>query len=210
MLVDPFVQNLFRGWRKKLSSPKATPFPLRSISGRLFLQPFQQSEVSLVKKWFDDQTTCELAFGVKAPWDVLDSMRTEYIAELQKDKLGVLSVLLQSSCPTETVGFVRYKLFSRGRQKSARVGIILGPTTIRGQGVGREAFQTLLSYLFERKGVATVELDTAIFNTAAQKCFEACGFQVIREVEFTSLATNWTERRLMMRLTRAQWEARGH
>ena len=200
------MQNLFRSWSKKFSSRNPTPYPLRSHSGRIYLQPLQSAEVKLVEDWFKDHETCELAFGVKASWDVLSAMRSEYIEELQRDKAGVLSVRVGSSQPGNgPVGFVRYKLFHRGRKKSARVGIILGPPEIRGSGIGREAFQTLLDYLFEQRGVRTVELDTAMFNVKARQCFESCGFVAVREVEFSTIHSDLVEKRLMMRLEKADW-----
>lgn len=163
----------------------------------------------MVEDWFKDRETCELAFGVKTSWDVLCAMRSEYIEELQRDKVGVLSVRLGSPDKTqEPVGFVRYKLFNRGRNKSARVGIILGPPKVRGSGVGREAFQTLLDYLFEKRGVRTIELDTALFNVKARQCFEACGFKAVREAEFNTIHGDSLERRLMMKLERADWLSR--
>jgi RimJ/RimL family protein N-acetyltransferase len=202
------VQNLFRSWSKKFSSRNRTPYPLVSSSGRIHLQPLQSAEVKLVEDWFEDRETCELAFGVKASWDVLLAMRSEYIDELQRDKVGVLSVRVGSSTTvSQPVGFVRYKLFQRGRKKSARVGIILGPPEVRGSGVGREAFQTLLNYLFEQREVITIELDTALFNTKARHCFESCGFVAVREVEFSTVHSGLTEKRLMMKLEKAEWSA---
>lgn len=203
------MQNLFRKWSRLISPKGPTPYPLISSSGRIYLQPLKSGEIKLVEEWFEDRQTCELAFGVKAPWEILSSMRSEYIEELQKDKIGVLSVRMgQVGSPKSLVGFVRYKLYHRGRQKSARVGIVLGPPSLRGQGIGREAFQTLLRYLFQDRQVQIVELDTALFNHQAQHCFQSCGFHPWREVEFTSISTEWTERRLMMRLTHSEWSLR--
>ena len=103
------------------------------------------------------------------------------------------------------IGFVRYKLFRKDRRKLARVGIVLGPTELRGKGLGREAFQTLLDHLFEKRRVTMVELDTAVFNHKAKACFEACGFEVIREMEFPSISGQWTEKRIVMRLPKTRW-----
>lgn len=166
-------------------------------------------EIRLVEGWFNDRETCELAFGVRASWDILNSMRSEYIEELQRDKVGVLSIRLADPIKCSSpVGFVRYKLFHRGRHKGARVGIILGPPEMRGSGIGREALQTLLGYLFETRGVRRVELDTALFNTQARQCFEACGFEAVRVVEFSTIHSPDVESRLMMQLEREQWVRR--
>ena len=202
------MQYLFRRWGKKFLSRTASHYPIRSASGRVLLSPLQKDEIRFIESWFQDRETCELAFGVKAPWDVLSTIREEYIEELQKDKVGVLSVYLEKGNKiSQPIGFVRYKLFEKGRRRQARVGIILGPPRHRGRGIGKEAFQTLLDYLFEQRNVKQIELDTATFNLQAQACFRACGFEPVREMEFTSINTQWTEKRLVMRLSKQQWEA---
>lgn len=200
------MKNLFRRWTKRIHPRSPSPYPLCSHSGRLSLRPLTDDETELVREWFRDRQTCELAFGVQAPWDVLSTIRTEYIDELQKDKVGVLSIrILDPGESLPTVGFVRYKIFRKGNTKSARVGIVLGPPEIRGKGVGREALQTLIGHLFSEREIRLIELDTALFNTPAQNCFLACGFKPVREAEFSSISAQWTERRLMMKLTYDEW-----
>ena len=191
-----------------LSRSSQERYPLYSESGRLSLRPIDDKEISLLKNWFCNRETCELAFGIQAPWNVLESIRSEYIEELKKDKVGVLCILEDSSEQnSKPVGFVRYKLFHRGRASSARVGIVLGESKTRGRGIGKEALQTLLDYLFQERKVKKVDLDTATFNTQAQACFRSCGFVPLREVEFKGINTDWVEKRLLMRLERAGWEA---
>jgi RimJ/RimL family protein N-acetyltransferase len=201
------VQNLFRRWKQRFQTRAPNHYPIQSSAGRVSLQPLTRDEICHVECWFKDRDTCELAFGVKAPWDVLSTIREEYLEELQKDKVGVLSVRLDSFPSAPPIGFVRYKLFSKGRKKQARVGILLGPTEHRGKGLGQEAFSTLLDYLFQTRDVQLIELDTAVFNEPAQKCFRRCGFSVLREMEFQSINAQWTERRLVMRLTKDEWTA---
>lgn len=205
------MHSLFRKWRQLFTSTTDHRFPLRSAQGRVTLQPFQRDDVRLVESWLKDRETCELAFGVKAPWNVLSTIRTEYIEELQKDTTGVLSVKVVPPSPNDakpdTIGFVRYNLFSKEMSKQARVGIILGPGALRGQGLGQEAFRTFIDYLFSARGVTLIELDTAPFNIPARSCFKACGFEVIRETEFVSINTQWKEKRLVMRLTKEKWRA---
>lgn len=202
------MQNLFRSLSEKLNFRTPTPYPLISNSGKIALQPLKDDELILVEEWFQDRETCELAFGVRAPWNILTAIRAEYMEELQRDKVGVLSVKLTQQIDHSNsglVGFVRYKLYHRVRKKSARVGIILGPPDNRGKGVGREAFQTLVDYLFSARQVHTIELDTALFNEKARRCFEACGFSAVREAEFPSMHGQGKETRLMMKLEREDW-----
>lgn len=106
------------------------------------------------------------------------------------------------------LGFLRYKLFRKDRRNLARVGILLGQAAHRGQGLGTESMMTLLEYLFEKRSVNLVELDTAHFNRGAQNSFLKCGFKTIRETEIIGLHGGWKEKRLIMRLTADDWQAR--
>lgn len=189
------------------SRPETT-LPLVSSTGRLMLTPLDDTHYPLLVDWFKDPESCRLAFGVDTDPETLAAMTTDYLAELQGDKSGVLLISLQvDDRATTPLGFLRYKLFRQGRNSLARVGILLGAAEHRGQGLGSEAMSTLISYLFERRNVQTVELDTAHFNSVAQRSFLKCGFQKVRETEVIGLHNRWTERRIIMRLTLQQWQA---
>lgn len=203
LVVIPFMHSLFR---RLLGQPAPTSYPLLSETGRLALTPLSDSDHELVASWFRDPDSCRLAFGVDTDSQTLAGMTTEYLDELRGDTTGVLMISTRETpTPSRTVGFLRYKLFRQSRRSLARVGILLGGAQDRGKGLGSEAMQTLLAYLFEQRSVEVVELDTAHFNGAAQGCFLKCGFQAIRETEIIGLHNRWTERRIIMRLTAADW-----
>lgn len=180
-------------------------FPLLSESGRLRLRPFTPGDHRTVENWFKDLASCRLAFGVDADTEVIQEMAEEYLADLRSDAQGVL--LIEDSSRGASLGFLRYKLFRKDRQSLARLGILLGLSEQRGKGLGSEAMRTLLSYLFESRGVDLIELDTASFNLGAQGCFRKCGFQTVREMEIIGLYNRWAEKRLIMRLSAEQWRA---
>ena len=180
--------------------------PLFSANGTLRLEALTLEELDSVDRWFSNLETCRLAFGVQAPPDQLESLRSEYMAELKKDRSGVLAIKKVSSEQVQEVlcGFVRYKLFTRGRTRGARVGIVLGEPKLRKKGLGRAAFLTLLNYLFKERKVQLIELDTALFNEGAQACFASCGFSTQKQTKFIT-ANGWAEERLVMQLTASQW-----
>lgn len=204
------MQSLFR---RLLGQPTSREsFPLLSAAGRLLLNPIRQEDHALVERWFQDFDSCRLAFGVDTDSQTLAGMTAEYLQELRADANGVLIISDASAVGRDDpcgqlapLGFLRYKLFRQSRRTLARVGILLGQSQHRGHGLGTEAMRTLLKYLFESRAVDVVELDTAHFNGAAQGCFLKCGFQAIRETEVIGLYNRWTERRIIMRLTVADW-----
>ncbi len=203
LVVIPCMHSLFR---RLLGQPAPASYPLLSESGRLSLSPITDEDHAQVADWFRDPDSCRLAFGVDTDTQTLAGMTSDYLDELRGDATGVLMIsTCQTSTPSPPVGFLRYKLFRQSRRSLARVGILLGDSHNRGQGMGTEAMRTLLAYLFEQRSVDVVELDTAHFNGAAQGCFLKCGFQSIRETEIIGLHNRWTERRIIMRLTASDW-----
>lgn len=198
------MHRLFRRLKGEKERPAA--FPVVSAEGRLRLDPISPEEVSLVEQWFSDFDSSRLAFGVDAEPELLSQLIQEYVDDLQKDRAGVLMVrLAQQTLEQTALGFVRYKLYRKSRRCTARVGIMVGTPGQRNQGLGREAMGALLAYLFGSRRVDRVELDTADFNLQAQRCFYACGFELLRETEVIDLHNRWTERRKVMRLERARW-----
>lgn len=204
------MRSLFR----RLFPSHATPtdparssdsFSLLSRAGHVKLSPLTDDDRGLLESWFHDSHSCRLAFGVDTDAETLSGMTEQYLQELREDASGILMISSTASL-SAPLGFLRYKLFRQSRRSMARVGILLGDPQYRGKGLGTEAMLTLLDYLFEQRAVDLVELDTAHFNIMAQSCFEKCGFRVVRETEVIGLHNRWTERRLVMRLPREQWE----
>ncbi len=179
--------------------------PLLSESGRLRLRPLLSQDHQAVAGWFADSESCRLAFGVDTDSETLAEMSREYLDDLRCDGRGVL--LIEEATANLPLGFLRYKLFRKDRRSLARVGIMVGASQQRGRGLGSEAMRILVRYLFETRGVDTIELDTASFNLGAQGCFQKCGFEIIREMEIIGLHNRWTEKRVIMRLSAEQWRA---
>ena len=179
--------------------------PLVSTSGTLRLRALSESDHQSLALWLSDPTSCRLAFGVDTDQETLKEMSKEYLDDLITDHRGVLWI--EDSSTSSGLGFMRYKLYRKDRKCLARIGIMIGDDSRRGEGLGREALATLLFYLFENRGVDVVELDTASFNHGAQRCFFHCGFEVVREMEIIGLHNKWTEKRVIMRLTSSRWKS---
>lgn len=205
-MVNESMHRLFRRLRGEPADPPS--YPIISKPGRLRLDPIASPEVALVARWFADLESSRLAFGVDASPDVLEQLIEEYIQELKADRTGVLMFRkADQELESEPSGFVRYKLYRKGRRRTARVGILVGDPSCRGLGMGSEAMGALLDYLFATRKVDMVELDTADFNLQAQRCFLNCGFELIRVTEVIDMHNRWTERRQVMRLEKKQWNS---
>lgn len=65
------------------------------------------------------------------------------------------------------------------RNRSASLGILIGPEEHRGKGHGTEAIRLLLDVGFTVLGLNNIMLSTYAFNLAGRRCYEKAGFRVI-------------------------------
>lgn len=142
------------------------------LSGeKVNLRILRKDDFDLIHRWLDDPELMELAFGLSTRHPNFETLVPSYkkeISDYQKSFFGI------ENKQQELIGFCSHSVFNlEGR---ARIGIIIGRRVDWNQGYGREAVSLLLHYLFNERHVKTVELDTAINNERAQRCFMACGF----------------------------------
>lgn len=79
------------------------------------------------------------------------------------------------------VGYISIRNI-RKIMKTARLGIVFDPTIIN-NGYGTEAIITLLDYYFNEVQMKILFLDVAKFNKRAIRCYEKCGFKIVREYQ---------------------------
>lgn len=195
--------------RHRLTKSK-NPCPIYSKERRLRLDPVSDKDFELISTWFSNAHTCRLAFGIDTDKETLTKMALDYLDEMRLEPAGILMIsdLNMKSQPPK--GFIRYKTFAKRPNRLGRVGILLGEQDTRGKGLGKEAMDTLLHYLFSNELVDTVELDTAHFNKAAQGCFAKCGFKTVREIEIVGINSKWVERRIVMQISSQDWSLKDY
>ncbi|MGE0493629.1 MAG: GNAT family N-acetyltransferase [Vulcanimicrobiota bacterium] len=178
-------------------------WPFESPNGRLLLRPLQRADIDHIRRWFHDKDLIRLAFGTSADGPTLDRLAREYCEEIQSGRRNALAIWTPDG---RFIGFVRFNLRRRGRERIARVGIMIGQRMYWNGGFGTEAMMALNAYLFTRRQTNLIELDTADFNTRAQRCFEKCGFRRKREQNLVSLVDGSSSTKIWMELDHARWQ----
>jgi len=67
-------------------------------------------------------------------------------------------------------------------KRESELGIVLDPAYIN-QGYGSEALWVFLGHYFETLKMQSLKLRTAKFNKRAIRCYQRCGFRIIKETE---------------------------
>lgn len=154
----------------------------------------------IIARWFKNTELMEFAFGVIDEDTVIHKIATDYYNDL---------IISTNAYAIETkggllIGFIRYSL-RRDSEPYGRVGILIGEKSQQCKGCGTEAVTMTLHTLFKEKSLTRVELDTAVFNTRAQRCFEKCGFQKTGEVTEVNFVTGEVSHKVLMRITREEF-----
>jgi len=79
----------------------------------------------------------------------------------------------------EIIGYINIKEIKKLR-KSAKLGIVFDPNHLD-KGYGTESILALLSYFFYQMNMKVMYLDVAKYNKRALRCYEKCGFTIIKE-----------------------------
>jgi len=169
------------------------------------LQPFQRRHLRLIREWFKDEDLLRLAFGVSASSDILLKLGRDFLSDLFFSSKELLMVTLPDH---GAIGLVSFAIREE-EGKIARVGILIGEMRRRGRGYGTDALKALIAHLFEKRKVRRVELDTALFNEQAQRCFLRCGFRKTGELSEIDFRNGQAVNKVMMGITREEYFAHG-
>jgi aminoglycoside 6'-N-acetyltransferase len=182
---------------------RPSEWPLRSLNGDLMLRPLRAYDLAEIGQWLEDPQVLRLAFGTEQDDTAVLRLGKVYLAEMDAARSSMLAIC---DGKERLMGFVRFSLFQGDEGRNARIGILLGRKETWNRGMGTTATQLTLQFLFERKGCRRIELDTAEFNTRAQRCFSKCGFEPIpRERRQPWMESSDSTPKVWMELSRPRW-----
>lgn len=103
---------------------------------------------------------------------------TEFLRQLEADLLVVNPSRRMFAIDTNDGEHIGNLMYYNGdlRRKVAEVGMSIGETRFRGQGLGSEAMTAFLSYLWDAYPYSTLFLHTLEWNARAHRSFARAGF----------------------------------
>ena len=162
------------GWGNKMNSEFRDSENIVLKSRKVLLRPFIREDVEKRSKWkpYPDP----LYFHYNMPEMTEDQKEAWYLK--RKSDLCALWLSIDDR-GGQLVGFIcLYKI--EPKTKTAWMGIYLGYEFID-QGMGTDAMLTLLRYYFEEMQFELLFLDVASHNKRAIRCYQKCGFEIIRK-----------------------------
>ncbi|MGB9638383.1 MAG: GNAT family N-acetyltransferase [bacterium] len=132
-------------------------------------------DIFIFQKYFDDPEIVKKAFGVTE----ITKQVQENISKLKKTMFINRSNFKAIKYNNKTIGFIQLAFENHNEVK---LGIVIGDKKLWSQNIGTISMKKIIKIIFENyKYVNQIVLDTAIFNTAAKKCFEKAGFKVYNQ-----------------------------
>jgi RimJ/RimL family protein N-acetyltransferase len=178
-------------------------------SPRLIYRAPELSDIPLFLTWLNDPHTRR--YLVRAhPLD--ETQERTFIESCNKPGGSDVVLLFVDKASSEAIGSVGLHRIA-AIDRTAELGLFIGPADRRGQGIGAEVIATMLDYGFDTLNLNRIGLSVYDFNAPGIACYEKIGFQregVLRQHRFIEgryvdvflyglLADEWRQRRPMTR-----------
>lgn len=166
--------------------------------GRVTLERFTQNDFKIFKSWLKSEREVAIFAGPIFNLPIDDEQLTHY---LNIEGIQPYRVVLNKS--KKVIGHCELN-FNHKIPRLSR--ILIGDTTIRGLGIGREIVLKMATLLFQDDKVMKVDLNVFDFNHQAIKCYQNVGFKMneITTKSHQFRHESWT--RLNMILSREDFE----
>ena len=145
------------------------------IGKQCYLSPIDINDAEKYTEWVNDQEISRhLTF---ASQNISVDRERELLAALAKEhNYGIID--RETGTLIGNVGLHNINYLHR----STEIGIFLGDKAYWSRGYGREALSLLIDYAYRILNMHNVFLRVYDYNTRAQNCYEAVGFQKIGEI----------------------------
>lgn len=166
---------------------------------KVILRPFEDGDFPYIEECLQDEEVIKLT-GSDSHYDRDFTLNWYKTRNEQNDRLD-LAIVDQSQ--DITVGEVVANLYDE-KNHSMNFRILIGPQG-RNRGLGTEATQLFIDYLFSHTTLKTITLSVFDFNPRAKRVYEKVGF-LVESIDEKELAFDgeWIDS-VNMKMSRAEW-----
>ncbi len=132
------------------------------------LKPFEKADLPQLNQWIANAQQLLLFSGDYFTFPIDENQIIHYLSDKQRLAFQVLH---------NKIPIGHAELYQENHQQARLCRILLSEGS-RGQGLGKQCIQALLTHCFDDLDLHTVHLNVFDWNLAAIKCYEKCGFQI--------------------------------
>lgn len=147
----------------------------RIFGDRIMLREFRASDKSSLMEWVNDPDVVgTLSDSFLLPKS--DSAIESWIkGNMERDSDKEAHFVVADRETERYIGQIDFHVID-WKNRSARIGLVIGAPWARGKGYGSEALRTLIDYAFRFMNLHRVDLLVREDNLSARRCYEKCGF----------------------------------
>lgn len=172
----------------------------------MHLRPLEEGDRDRVYEWLQDPELVSLTFIVPGP--TASDRKTftrvasdRYFDMLLTDPARQTFAIVLGGVHVGTVGLKKIDMNCR----KCEFFLEVGPSNLRGRGIGSAALSMVLDYAYVELGMQEVNLEVLEFNEGALKVYERLGFEHIGRLGWHFDTQNEYRQVLGMRLRDVEW-----
>ncbi|MBQ7501096.1 GNAT family N-acetyltransferase [bacterium] len=161
--------DFYYGKKNVLSVDKENGLELRKLI---------HGDIETIKKWLGERELAYIAFGLVK--DIPESDLRPFIDNYIKFMSNPFSpCFFVAVCDLDShlIALAKFDLRRVNGRLIALVGIIIGEKQNRSRGIGTKALRQLYRLLFDSYKVDMIEIETAVYNLPAYRCFKRLGMK---------------------------------
>ncbi len=178
-------------------------FKKTQITGKnISLRNFKKQDIIQVAAWMRDLELIRLSFGITAQKSQLKQLSECLLTELQYKYDKVLTITDLKKNPIGLIKYAEKYPDASNSGKIINIGIFIGERKNRDKSLGTEAMLLAVEHFFKEETVDYIEVDTAVFNERALRCFLKCGFKIEKTFDETDYVTKIVMHKILLKLRR--------
>ena len=159
----------------------------------LTIRAMSESDFPYMEKWLND----DLVIKYYGPRLTLEQVVAKYGPRISGELYVKPCIMEYKDKP---IGYIQYyrtpkeqlKIYGYPLEESIYgIDQFIGEPGLWGKGIGTQMISALLEYLSSKLGVSKVVLDVKSTNLQAIKCYEKCGFLIVKDLEDNHLLMEW-------------------
>lgn len=178
----------------------------RVLGERIMLREYKAEDFSEIRKWVnDEETTRYLSSRFWSAQSISDTQ--DFLNRMMQASHNAYNFVIADLETEDYIG--QLDMFRVDwRQRQGELGIVIGESGMRHQGIGREALQLMQRFAFRTLGMERLEIEVHMDNQPALHCYRRAGFTL----EGVKRHAFWSDGHFadlgMMSVLRDEYEAR--
>lgn len=170
---------------------------MNKVSIRLLKDDIE--DYKLLEKWYQQE---EIYSSFEQRKLSLKEIKNKYYPRTKEDSSVPVFMIIYDNRP---IGIIQYKLVSKNDLELYKldgnniyeIDIFIGDLKEHNKGIGSTAINILSNMLFKDKSAKYLVMCPLVSNKAAIRCYEKCGFEIIRKFQEKDGINNIQEYYLM-------------